>query len=97
MTQVQFLAAARRDLAAIYLYPEYKFGMKKAEQYTDAIAASCERVLNRRLPTRDASTYGEGMRFHQSGSHLVYHRSRFNGDLEVVRILHRRMQIEDHL
>ncbi|WP_442872855.1 type II toxin-antitoxin system RelE/ParE family toxin [Aurantimonas sp. C2-3-R2] len=97
MREVRFSPAGYRDLAAVYLYTLKRYGADQADRYVSEIARSCERVFDRPGSSRDASRYRKGLRFHQSGRHQIFYVRSSSGALDVVRILHGRMNIEDHL
>ena len=97
MTAVEFRPAARRDLAAIYLFTQHRFGTSQAERYVTAISESCDLVLAGRRRARNEMAMQAGLFSHRSGSHRIYHRRSPDGALIVVRILHGTMNYEDHL
>nr|WP_255700027.1 type II toxin-antitoxin system RelE/ParE family toxin [Jiella avicenniae] len=92
-----FTPAADRDLAAVYIFSHARFGRDQADRYVSRIIERCEAVAAGRLPSRDASHFRPGLRNHRTGSHLVFHTSGSRGELVVVRILHSRMDLSDHL
>ncbi|TFF19169.1 type II toxin-antitoxin system RelE/ParE family toxin [Jiella endophytica] len=97
MSRLHFTPAADRDLAAIYIYSYARFGQAQADRYVTEIVRRCEAVASGRLPSRDASRYRKGLRSHRTGSHIVFHLDSGRGELLVVRILHSRMRLDDHL
>ncbi|WAP70421.1 type II toxin-antitoxin system RelE/ParE family toxin [Jiella pelagia] len=97
MSRLRFTPAADRDLAAIYMFSFARFGSDQADRYVTQIVERCEAVASGRLPSRDASRYRKRLRSHRTGSHIVFHFEDSDGGLNVVRILHSRMSISDHL
>lgn len=97
MTAIEFRPAARRDLAAIYLFTQHRFGTIQAERYVTAISESCGLVLAGRRQARSEAAMQAGLFSHRSGSHRIYHRRSPDGALIVVRILHEAMNHQDHL
>ncbi|MCQ0987110.1 type II toxin-antitoxin system RelE/ParE family toxin [Jiella marina] len=97
MSRVRFTPAAERDLAAVYVHSFLRFGLAQADRYTASIDERCRAVASGKMPSRDASKYRKGLRSHRTGSHIVFHMDDGAGGLDVIRILHSRMNISDHL
>ena len=74
-----------------------RFGQNRADSYVTRIVERCNAVASGRLPSRDASQYRRGLRSHRTGSHVVFPIDDGLGELTVIRILHSRMNLPDHL
>ena len=88
--------AAQADLEKIWDYTASHWGEAQAERYTRDIQAACEALSAGTLVGRSAEDIRAGYRKVAVGSHVMYVRER-SGTLEIIRILHRRMDVARHL
>ncbi len=88
--------AAQADLEEIWDYTSRHWGEAQAERYTRDIQAACEAMSDGTLVGRSAENIRAGYRKAAVGSHVVFARER-SGRLEIVRILHRRMDVGRHI
>ena len=88
--------AAQVDLEEIWDYTVRRWGEVQAERYTRDIQATCEALGNGALVGLSAEDIRTGYRKIGVGSHVLYYRER-EGTLEIVRILHRRMDVARHI
>ena len=88
--------AAQADLEEIWDYTVRHWGVAQAERYTRDIQAACEAASDGILVGRSAEDIRAGYRKIAVGSHVVYFRER-PGTLEIIRILHRRMDVARRL
>jgi toxin ParE1/3/4 len=92
---LSFSPAAAEDISAIWDYTAETWGMDRADSYIDAIRDACLSLaagtaLGRRVDVR------AGYLKCPVGRHLIYYRETTT-DLEVIRILHQRMDTERYL
>ena len=88
--------AARIDLAEIWLGSAERWGMDQADAYIRAIESRLQHACDfpESYPLHEGS--GESFRKAISGSHLVFYR--IDGEvIDVVRVLHNRMDPSDQL
>ena len=88
--------AAQADLSEIWDYTARHRGEAQAERYTRDIQATCEGLSDGTLVGLSAEDIRPGYRKIGVGSHVVYFRER-PGALDIVRILHCRMDVARHL
>ena len=88
--------AAQADLEEIWDYTVRHWGVAQAERYTRDIQAACEAACDGILVGRSAEDIRAGYREIAVGSHVVYFRERPD-TLEIIRILHRRMDVARRL
>jgi toxin ParE1/3/4 len=88
---------ARRDLSEIWDYSVEQWGNAQADRYIRLIAAACAGLAAGRITQRSADAVRPGYFRHAVGSHVLFYRARRGGGIEIVRILHRRMDIERQL
>ncbi len=84
--------AARADLGEIWEYTAGRWGETQAERYTRDLQAACEALGDGTERGRSAEDVRAGYRKLAVGSHVMYFRLR-SGSVEIVRILHRRMDV----
>ena len=88
--------AAQADLSEIWDYTARLWGRAQAERYTRDIQATCKVLSRGTLIGLSAEDIRPGYRNIGVGSHVMYYRERA-GTLEIVRILHRRMDVSRHI
>jgi toxin ParE1/3/4 len=88
---------ARSDLSEIWDYSAEQWGIAQADRYIRLLTAACEALATGRIKGRSAEMIRAGYFRHSVGSHMLFYRMRRRGGIEVVRILHQRMDIERHL
>ena len=95
MYSIRFTKQADADLVSIYVYTYRTWNEAQAVDYTNGLkAAICKIAENpKRIGTADRFKVRPGYRSCRYQSHVVFYRvsDRF---VEVVRILHKRMDIE---
>lgn len=95
MKEVRLSPAAQRDLDEIWDYSEENWGLRKAQNYVEAIRDTLTAVATGKRNKNPVSV-SEGYFKCAVGSHMVFYRTGVNS-LDVIRILHSRMDVERHL
>jgi toxin ParE1/3/4 len=93
---VRLSARARSDLGEIWRYSAGEWGVPKANDYIRSIDAAIRLVAENPELARDAGAVRPGLLKFLAGSHMVFfrvHQRRLN----VVRILHQRMDYARHI
>ena len=88
--------AARDDIDEIWNYPVLHWGEAQAERYTRHIRDACEALGDGTLSGRSAEDIRAGYRKVAVGSHVMFYRVRADA-VEIVRILHRSMDVGRHI
>ena len=95
MKSLVFLPAAEADMKDIWHYTVDRWGMDQADRYTDDLRDACHE-LTRGLRQGRPVDVRPGLLKYRVGAHVIYFRD--GGDrLEVVRVLHGRMDVGRHL
>jgi toxin ParE1/3/4 len=90
--------AARGDLEQIWDYTRQRWSDDQAERYTRELQRAIELVADNPLIGRTCDDVRAGYRRHAVGSHTLYYRVVAATDVvDVVRILHKRMDVDEHL
>jgi toxin ParE1/3/4 len=87
---------AQTDLDEIWNYTADRWGLDQAETYTRALWQRIEAVAANPAMGEDCSVIRAGYRKIPSGSHILFYRLTPHG-IDVVRILHERMDYERHI
>lgn len=96
MSAVRLTPAAQRDLSEIWDFTEEHWGVAQAELYITEIRAAIERIVADPLRGRACDEVRQGYRRYGVGSHLVFY-VEAPGGVDVVRVLHQRMDPARHL
>ena len=97
MMRLLFSPAAQNDIENIYDYTLQTWGADQAQSYIGQLRDACNGLQSGKLKGRDASDIRQGYLKRTCGSHLIFYRYRNSQILEVIRILHQRMDIGAHL
>lgn len=88
---------AEADIARIYRQSLRQFGTNQARRYSAGIRKTCEGLAAGSLRGQPIDHIRRGYLRKLVQSHYVIFRFDENGRLLVVRILHSRMRLDDHL
>jgi len=94
---LNFTPRARADLDSIWDYTADTLGIDQADRYILGIRNSCLALARAETTGRDASDIPPGYRKMQSGRHVIFYRLPDKDTLDVVRVLHGRMEFPAHL
>ena len=89
--------AARADIEAIWRYTAGRWGTEQAECYLRLVQTACEALAQGRRIGRSAEDVRPGYQRAEVGSHILFFRSTEAGVIDIIRILHQRMDIDRHL
>ena len=96
MRSYRLSPAAQRDLSEIWDFTEERWSVGQAEKYLDEIRAAIERIAADPARGRVCDEIREGYHRYGIGSHLVFYVVTA-GTVDVIRILHQRMDPTKHL
>lgn len=96
MSGYRLTPAAQRDLSSIWDYTLEHWDERQAETYVLDIRSGIDRIATRPDLGRAVDDIRPGYRRYAIGSHLVFFIDR-DGGIDVIRILHRRMDPDQHL
>lgn len=89
--------AASKDLSSIWDYSAEQWNADQAERYVLAIEGACEALARGHLRGRTADDFRHGYLRLRSGSHYIFYRQRDDGGVDIMRVLHERMNFSKHL
>ena len=96
MTPYVLSPLAQRDLEDIWAYSEDRWGSGQAERYIRTIQQAIENAAANARRDRPCDEIRVGYFKLSVGSHILFYR-RFDGVMDVMRILHQRMDFDLHL
>jgi toxin ParE1/3/4 len=96
MTRYVFSPRALADIEEIWDYTERRWDADQAERYNRVLRQGIELVARDPRRGRSCDHIRPGYRKYSIGSHVVFFRV-IEEKIEVVRILHQRMDFERHL
>lgn len=97
MSGYRLTPAAQRDISSIWDFTTDRWGVNQAETYVTEIRDAIERIAARPDRGRACDEVREGYLRYAVGSHLIFYRERSRGGVDVIRILHQRMDPTRHL
>lgn len=88
---------AINDLNDIWFYTLNKWSKEQADRYYDLIIGEIEFISDNFLTGKSAEQTRKNYRVTEIKSHLIFYRKIENDIVEVVRILHQRMDIKKRI
>ena len=87
---------AREDIKKIWIYSFQEHGEQQADKYYDELMLGMESIRDNPLIGVTCDYIRVGYRQHHINKHLVFYRVG-NKKIHVIRVLHERMQLQEHL
>ncbi|MFC2101417.1 type II toxin-antitoxin system RelE/ParE family toxin [Bacteroidota bacterium] len=95
MTKFRLTNAALKDLESIWSYTYEKWSIEQADRYYNLIIEEIEFIASNSLSGRSIDYIKQGYRSSKVKSHLVFYKINPEKTIDVVRILHQRMDVEN--
>lgn len=86
--------AAQADLGSIWDYSVSTWGVEQAVSYIRDIENACNKLASGLMVSRDAANVRAGYRKARVSHHFLYFVVAADGDIEIIRILHERMDVD---
>ncbi len=96
MAEFALRPKAVADLEAIWDYTVETWGEEQAERYLHLINQSFRKIADNPGLGRPSDAIRKGYRKYEVGRHLIFYRAN-DAVIDVVRILHERMDVDRHL
>lgn len=96
MSEFRLAPAAQRDLSSIWDFSEERWDGRQAEKYIRELQTAIERIAGDPERGRGRDDVRAGYRSYSIGGHAVFYVSRARR-VDVIRILHQRMDPSRHL
>lgn len=88
---------SREDLHSIWLYTFENWSLEQADIYIRLIRTEIENLAERPARGREVVYASSKYRRSRVKSHFIYYRETSTSEIEVIRILHQKMDIENRL
>ena len=93
MAMYQLTNAAVKDLEEIWIYTYQNWSVEQADRYYNLIIDEIEFLSSNPLSGRSMDYIKEGYRVSKVKSHLVFYKIINNEAVEIIRVLHQRMDV----
>lgn len=97
MSQYLLSPAAQADLEQIWDYTRDRWGVDQAEEYLRELQRAIEHAAANPRIGRACDEIRPGYRKLAAGSHTLFYRVTAKAVIDVVRVLHQRMDVDRHL
>ncbi len=88
---------AIKDLNDIWIYTKSKWSLEQADRYYKLLINEFEYISNHFMTGKSIEHIKTGYRASIVKSHMVIYRTTENDIVEIIRILHQRMDIENRI
>jgi toxin ParE1/3/4 len=88
---------AKADLLEIVRYPRERWGLEQRDLYLRMLDGCFRQLAANPRQGIDCSEIRRGYRKLTAGSHVIFHRQFAGQSIEIVRVLHGRMDLDVHL
>lgn len=98
MPKVRYSNKAVEDLSSIWDYTFTQWSENQADEYYAMLISACNRLLYPSvISNRSYKEISEGLLGVKAGHHLIFYNIMENDDVMIIRILHEKMDIKQHL
>ena len=97
MSEYVISEKAVEDINNIWIYTAENWSVAQADRYYNLIFDEIEYIVNNFDMARDFGKIRKSYKFSKVKSHLIFFKKNKMNEIEVVRILHERMDIESRL
>jgi toxin ParE1/3/4 len=87
---------AKADIEEIWNYTEERWGLNQAKRYTREIQRAIETIAADPGRARNCDDIRPGYRRFSVGSHIIFFVTK-RDQIEIIRVLHQRMDFDQHL
>jgi len=88
---------ALEDLNNIWIYMAENWSVKQANRYYNLIVDEIEYVSENFETAKDFGNVRKNYKYSKVKSHLVFYKKAENTEMEIVRILHEKMEIKNRI
>lgn len=97
MSNYRISKKAIEDLDNIWLYTQENWSVTQADRYYNLLIAEIEYIALNPNAGKDISRIRAGYWSSQVKSHLIFYKVATDHTVEIIRILHQRMDVKRHL
>jgi toxin ParE1/3/4 len=88
---------ALEDINSIWIYTAENWSVEQADRYYNAIIDEIEFINQKFESARDFGKFRKSYKYSKLKSHFIFFKKNKNNEIEVVRVLHEKMDIENRL
>ncbi len=85
------------DLEQIWLYTFENWSIEQADRYYNLLISEMEYISQNQDSGKSMNHIKNGYRASKVKSHLIFYKTSSESEIEIIRILHERMDIENRL
>ena len=97
MTEYIISEKALEDINNIWIYTAENWSVEQADRYYNLIIDEIEYIVGNLNMVRDFGKIRKSYKYSKVKSHLIFFKKDKKNEIEVVRVLHERMDIENRL
>ena len=97
MAKIVFRQEAINDLSSIWEYTLNKWSKNQAEKYLQSIKISCKEIGANPEIGKKYIRISKSLLGFKTGKHIIFYHLISNNEIEIIRILHGRMDLKDKL
>lgn len=97
MSEYTISEKALEDINNIWIYTAENWSVEQADRYYNLIIDEIEYIVDNLDMARDFGKIRKSYRYSKVKSHLIFFKKDKTDEIEVVRVLHERMDIENRL
>lgn len=97
MAKYNLTKKAVEDLADIWNYTFEEWSEKQADTYYDMLIANCKRIAENPNLGKNYNGITENLFGLRTNRHIIFYRQIAKNEIEVTRILHERMDLENRI
>ncbi len=97
MAKLTLRQKAIDDLSNIWEYTAENWSEKQADKYHNMIKIACENIANNITSGKIYHNINSNLLGYKTGKHIIFYQYFSKDEIEVIRILHERMDIESRL
>jgi toxin ParE1/3/4 len=97
VTRFRISAAADADLRKIAAYTDQQWGRRQRDTYIRELFDAFESLSESPEIAQKIDAIREGYKKFPQGSHVIYFRESDTHKIEIVRVLHKRMDADSHI
>lgn len=98
MAKLRVTNKAVEDLDSIWNYTLKTWSERQADEYYEMLVSFCRKALFfKAFPFRHYDEVAQDLYGIKAGHHIIFYKRLINDDVLIVRILHERMDIQQHI
>ena len=97
MTGFKLSNKARSDLISIARYTQSKWGKQQRNLYLQSMDQAFQKISQNPTLGQGCDYIQAGYKKYPQGKHIIFYKQEFSGDILIVRILHKQMDVTSKL